>query len=49
MDDERYKLESEGLINVVDTKYLKFYIVTTHEATPALKQEALELAGLKKF
>lgn len=49
MDDERYKLESEGLINVVDTKYLKFYIVTTHEATPALKQEALELAGFKKF
>jgi len=49
MDDERYKLESEGLINVVDTKYLKFYIVTTHEATPALKQEALELAGLKKY
>lgn len=49
MDDERYKLESEGLINVVDTKYLKFYIVTTHEATPALKQQALELAGLKKF
>ena len=49
MDDERYKLESEELINVVDTKYLKFYIVTTHEATPALKQEALELAGLKKF
>lgn len=49
MDDERYKLESEGLINVFDTKYLKFYIVTTHEATPALKQEALELAGLKKF
>ena len=49
MDDERYKLESDGLINVVDTKYLKFYIVTTHEATPALKQEALELAGLKKF
>ena len=49
MDDERNKLENEGLITVVDTKYLKFYNITTHEATPALKQEALELAGLKKY
>lgn len=49
MDDEQCKLENEGLITVVNTKYLKFFNVTTHEATPALKQEALELAGLKKY
>lgn len=47
--DERNKLEKEGLIAVVNTKHLKFFNVTTHEATPALKQEALEIAGLKKY
>ena len=45
MDDQRDKLVSEGLINRID-KGIRNKI---YEATPELKQKAIELAGLKRY
>ena len=46
LKEERKKLIEEGLITTRKAKFLKYTIYT---ATPALKQEAMQLAGLKKF
>lgn len=46
MKEEQAKLKYEHLIKAVDSK---IFNVTIYKATPALKREALELAGLKKY
>ena len=49
LEKERDKLVSEGLINETEKTTLKVFKNKVYEATPKLKQEALQLAGLKRY
>ena len=46
---ERQKLVEEGLINLEEKVALKICKQNIYTATPELKQEAVELAGLKRY
>lgn len=46
---EQKKLVTEGLITFKETVKLKFFKRKIYTATPELKEEALELAGLKRY
>jgi len=47
--DEEDKLITEGLINVQEEKVFKFFKCKRHYTTDELHNQAIELAGLKKF
>ena len=49
IDEEENKLIAEGLITVSEEKAFKFFKYKKHSVTEDLNQQALELAGLKKF
>lgn len=49
LKEEKNKLVDEGLIICEEKKTLKIFKTKQYTATPELKQEALELAGLKKY
>lgn len=49
IEREKNKLVQEGLITVEETVSLKIFKSTQYTATPKLKEEALQLAGLKKY
>ena len=49
LDNEKIKLVKEGLITLEEKTTLKIFKSKVFTATPELKQEAIELAGLKKF
>lgn len=49
LDEEKQKLVDDGLITLEEKTTLKIFKSKTYTATPALKQKALELAGLKRF
>ena len=46
---EKNKLVEEGLIEVKEKVTLKIFKTKIYTATPELKQEAIELAGLKRY
>ena len=46
---EKQKLVDEGLITVEEKVTLKIFKSKVYTATPELKQEAIELAGLKRY
>ena len=46
---EKEKLVTEGLIKVEEKVTFKIFKSRVYEATPELKQEAIELAGLKRY
>ena len=49
ISSEEKKLIEEGLIKVKEKVKFKIFKSKIYQATPELKQEALELAGLKKY
>lgn len=49
LNEQKLKLINDGLIISEEKKFLKFFKYTDITATYELKQEAIELAGLKKF
>lgn len=49
LDNEKIKLVKEGLIILEEKTTFKIFKSKVYTATPELKQEAIELAGLKKF
>ena len=49
IDREKEVLVNEGLITVEEKVSLKIFKSKTYTATPELKQEAIELAGLKRY
>ena len=49
LDEQRDKLVEEGLINQTEKTSLKIFKSKIYEATAQLKQEAIELAGLKRY
>lgn len=49
LEDQKYKLVYEGLINCKEKTRLKIFKTKEYIATPELRQEAVELAGLKKY
>lgn len=49
LDKEKTKLVEEGLIVLEEKTTFKIFTNKIYTATPELKQEAIELAGLKKF
>ncbi len=49
IDDEKTKLVKEGLIEEKEEVKMKFFKSKKYIATRELKQEALELAGLKRY
>ena len=49
LSEQKRKLIEEGLITVEEKKMFKIFKNKIDVATPALKEEAIQLAGLKKF
>ena len=49
LKEQKEKLVEEGLITLEEKTTLKIFKSKVYTATPALKQEAMELAGLKKY
>lgn len=49
IDKEENKLIEQGLITVKEQVKLKIFKSKTYQATPELKQEAIKLAGLKRY
>ena len=49
IEREKEKLVAEGLITVEEKVNLKIFKSKVYTATPELKQEAIELAGLKRY
>ena len=49
LNEQKRKLIEEGLITVEEKKTFKIFKNKIDVATPALKEEAIQLAGLKKF
>lgn len=49
LDQQQDKLVGEGLITKEEKTDFKIFKSTTYTATPELKQEAIEMAGLKKY
>lgn len=49
LNEQRDKLVNEGLITVEEKTTFKIFKFKTYTATPELKLEAIELAGLKKY
>lgn len=49
LQEEQQKLVQEGLITVEKVPILSFFGKHRYVATPALKEEAIKLAGFKKF
>ena len=49
LDEQRDKLVNENLIIHEEKTILKFFIKHKYTSTPELRQEALNLAGLKKY
>ena len=49
LDAEKKKLIDEGLLTLQEKKMLKLFKYDTYLVDPALREEALEIAGLKKF
>ena len=49
LKEQKNKLVEEGLISVQEKKILKIFKNKIYTTSPALKQEAIQLAGLKKF
>lgn len=49
IEREKQKLVTEGLITVEEKVTLKIFKSKVYTATPELKQEAIELAGLKRY
>ena len=47
--EQEQKLIEEGLVEVKEKTRLKIFKTQTYHATPELKQEAIELAGLKRY
>ena len=47
--EEKNKLVEEGLITVEEKTSMKIFTNKVYTATPELKQEAIELAGLKRY
>lgn len=49
LDQQQDKLVGEGLITKEEKTDFKIFKSTTYTTTPELKQEAIEMAGLKKY
>lgn len=49
LDEQRDKLVNENLIMHEEKTILKFFVKHKYSSTPELRQEALNLAGLKKY
>ena len=49
LDEQRDKLVNENLIIHEEKTILKFFVKHKYSSTPELRQEALNLAGLKKY
>lgn len=49
IDDEEDRLTAEGLITIKEEKVFKFFKCKRHYTTDELHQQAIELAGLKRF
>ena len=49
LEEQKRILVKEGMITIEEKKTLKIFKNKIHTATPELKQEAMQLAGLKKF
>lgn len=49
LDDEKYALIDQHLLTKVVRKVLKIFKVTQYTISPEIKQDAVKLAGLKKY
>ena len=49
LDDEQKKLANEGLLNLQEKRSFKFFKYKQYVVEPELKNEALQIAGLKRY
>lgn len=49
IEDERQKLTNEGLLTLQEKKKFKLFKYNTYLVSPELREQALEIAGLKKY
>lgn len=49
LDAEKKKLVNEGLLTLQEKKYLKLFKYKNYLVSPELKNEALQIAGLKRY